>query len=103
MSIYVCKCICVIYTEAINMYFTHRKENRPIIKTWFKIILSLDWGRQKMPVVISKVLSFALGYGFTVRQINMEQQGACDLNIRLWLIQFLVLGLKEKNNSEEPQ
>lgn len=36
-----------------------------------------------MPVVISKVLAFALGSGFTVRQINMEQQGACDLNLRL--------------------
>lgn len=89
--------------EAIDMYFTYRKEDRPMANTWFKIILSLDWGRQKMPVVSSKVLAFALGSGFIVRQINMEQQGACDLNLRLWLTQFWVLGLKEKNNSEEPQ
>lgn len=36
-----------------------------------------------MSVVISKALAFALGSGFTVRHINVEKQGACDLNFRL--------------------
>ena len=38
-----------------------------------------------------------------VAQIDMDQQWACDLNLRLWLIQFWALDLKEKSDVKESQ
>lgn len=55
-----------------------------------------------MSVNISKVLAFALGAGFTSdRQINMDQQWTCDLNLKIVINSILGPSLKEKNDIEE--